>query len=84
MAILDYVSQTAQNVSVTYADMPAGVTLVFHNRTSGADTPAQNGALAAGSGSADIPIAQLPAGQYRLRAQQGRQYLAETVAFYIN
>jgi hypothetical protein len=83
MPILNYVSQTAQSVNVTYADMPAGAALVFHNETSGTDVPAQNGALAAGSGSADIAIPQLVAGQYRLRAQHGREYLAETVKFYI-
>jgi hypothetical protein len=84
MPILDYVRQTAQSVSVTYADMPAGVAIVFHNETSGADTSAQNGALAAGSGSADIAIPKLPGGQYRLRARHGGQYVAETVKFYIN
>ena len=84
MAILNYVKQTAQSISVTYADMPAGAAAVFHNEMSGADTPAQNGALPAGSGSADVAIPQLSGGQYRLRAQEGGQFLAETVKFYIN
>jgi len=84
MARLTYVKQTAQSVSVTYADMPAGAALVFHNETSGADTAAQNAALAAGSGSAEVAIPKLPGGQYRLRAEEGKQYLAETVAFYVN
>jgi hypothetical protein len=83
MPILNYVRQTPQSVSVTYTDMPAGAAVVFHNQTSGTDTPAQNGALAPGSGSADIAIPKLPGGQYRLRAQQGGQYVAETVKFYI-
>jgi hypothetical protein len=47
VAILNYVSQTAQSVKVTYADMPTGTAVVFHNETSGADTPVQNGALGA-------------------------------------
>jgi hypothetical protein len=84
MPVLNYVRQTPQSISVTYADMPAGVAVVFHNETSGADTPAHNGALAQGSGSADIAIPKLPGGQYRLRAQQGGQLVAETVKFYIN
>ena len=84
MAILNYVRQTAQSVSVTYVDMPAGAGAVFHNETSGTDTPAQNGALGPGSGPADIAIPKLPGGQYRLRAQQGGQFVAETVKFYIN
>jgi hypothetical protein len=83
MAILNYVAQSAQSVSVTYADMPTGAAVVFHNEMSGADTPAQNGGLPAGNGSADIAIPQLPGGQYRLRAQQNGQFLAETVKFYI-
>jgi hypothetical protein len=84
MPILNYVKQTAKSVSVTYADMPAGAAVVFHNETSGTDTAAQNGALAAGGGSADIAIPKLPGGQYRLRAQQGGQLIAETVKFYVN
>ena len=84
MPVLNYVSQTGQSVSVTYTDMPADIAVVFHNETSGANTPAQKGALAAGSGSADIAIPKLPGGQYRLRAQQGGQFVAETVKFYIN
>jgi hypothetical protein len=83
MPILNYVRQTAQSVSVTYTDMPAGAAAVFHNQTSGANTPAQNGALGPGSGSADVAIPKLPGGQYRLRAQQGGQFVAETVKFYI-
>jgi hypothetical protein len=84
MAVLDYVSQTAQSVSVTYTGMPADVAVVFHNETSGADTPAPDGALAAGSGSADIAIPTVPDGQYRLRAQQSGQFVAETIKFYIS
>jgi hypothetical protein len=84
MPILNYVKQTAQSVSVTYADMPAAVAVVFHNEASGADTPADNGALGQGSGSVDIAIPKLAGGQYRLRAQQGGQFVAETVKFYIN
>jgi hypothetical protein len=84
MTTLNYVSQTAQSVSVSYVDMPAGAVLVFRNETSGTDTPAQGDALAAGNGSAEIAIPEVPAGRYRLRALQDRKYLAETVPFYIN
>jgi hypothetical protein len=56
MPVLNYKSQTAQSVSLTYADIPAGAAVVFHNETSGADVPAHRGTLAAGSGSADIAI----------------------------
>ncbi len=53
--------------------------------TSGAKTPSQGNALC-GDGSADIPInPELPAGQYYLLAQsQAGEYLAQTVAFYID
>ena len=57
MPALNYVSQTPQSVSVTYTDMPAGADVVFVNQVSGAQTPAQSGALGTGgSGSAEIPI----------------------------
>ena len=86
MPVLDYVSQTAGSVRVTYADMPRGTEVVFVNTTSGAKTPSQSNALSnGGSGSADIPIdPSLPAAGYYLLAQRPEgQYLAQTVTFYI-
>jgi hypothetical protein len=83
MPALTYVGQTAQSVSVTYTDMPTGAETVFVNDTSGAKTPAANVALS-GSGSADISVPGLSAGQYHLQAQKAGQYLARTVKFYIN
>ncbi|HTC05394.1 MAG TPA: hypothetical protein VK749_18455 [Xanthobacteraceae bacterium] len=84
MPSLNYVNQTPKGVSVTYADMPAGVDVVFVNQVSGAKTPSQGSALSAGgSGSAEIPIPGLAAGQYYLLAQNSGQSVAQTVMFYI-
>jgi hypothetical protein len=87
MPRLDYVSQTAQNVSVTFTDMPANTELVWVNTTTGTKTPSQRNPLSnGGSGSAQIPIdPNLPAGSYDLLAQdqQTKQYIAQTVKFYI-
>ncbi len=85
MPTLDYVSQTPQNVSVTYTDMPAAANLVFMDQVSRAQTPAQSGALATGGdGSAEIPIPDLEPGQYYLLAQASGNYIAQTVPFYVN
>ena len=85
MPILDYVSQTATSISITYADMPANAQLVFVNDTTGAQTPSPSNALGAGgSGSADIAIPSLPGGKYHLLAQSGGQPIAETVPFYLS
>jgi hypothetical protein len=85
MPALNYVSQTPQSVSVTYLDIPAAANLVFIDQVSGAQTPAQSGALVAGGdGSADIPIPDLDKGQYYLLAQASGNYVAQTVPFYIN
>jgi hypothetical protein len=85
MPALNYVSQTPQNVSVTYTDMPAAANLAFIDQVSGAQTPAQSDALAAGGdGSAEIPIPDLGRGQYYLRAQVSGNFIAQTVTFYVN
>jgi len=84
MPRLDYVSQTATEVSVTYADMPPKTEVVFVNTTSAAKTPSQSPPLS-GSGTANIPIPKLAPGQYYLLAQdQAGERLAQTVPFYIN
>ena len=84
MPRLIYVSQTANSVSVTFDEMPANAQVVFVNDTTGAKTPAQGNALAAGgNGSADIAIPSLPGGKYHLQAQSGGQNIANTVAFYL-
>lgn len=82
MTTITYVGQSANSVSVTYAEMPAGADVVFVNQTSGAKTPA-GGALG-GDGSAEIPIPDLKSGQYHLLAQKSGQRLAQTVSFYLN
>ena len=88
MPRLDYVSQTAKNVSVTYADMPTNTEVVWVDTTTGTKTPSQSDAFRkGGSGSADIPIdPNLPAAGYYLLAQDGKtkEYIAQTVQFYIN
>jgi hypothetical protein len=85
MPALNYVSQTAQSVSVTYTDMPAAANLAFIDQVSGAQTAAPSGALAAGgNGVAEIPIPDLAKGQYYLLAQVSGTYVAQTVPFYIN
>ena len=84
MPRLTYVSQTANSINVTYADMPASAQIVFVNDTSGTQTQSQSNALAAGgSGSADIAIPGLPGGKYHLLAQSDRQSIAQTVPFYL-
>ena len=54
MARLNYVSQTKQSVTVSYADLPPGVALAFVNDISGAKTSATSDAVKGGSGSSDI------------------------------
>lgn len=83
MTTLNYVSQSAKSISVTYADMPADAEVVFVNQTSGTQTPAAGGALS-GDGSADIPIPDLKGGEYHLLAQKSGQPLAQTVNFYLS
>jgi hypothetical protein len=84
MARLTYMGQTSKNISVTYADMPANAQAVFVNDTSGAETPAQSSALAAGgNGSAEIAIPSLSGGKYHLLAQSDGQSIAQTVPFYL-
>jgi hypothetical protein len=84
MPRLTYVSQTANSISVTYADMPASAKLVFVNDTSGSQTPSQGNALTGGSGSADVAIAGLSGGKYHLLAQSDGQNIAQTVPFYLS
>ena len=83
MTTITYVGQSANSVSITYTDVPAGAEVVFVNQTSGAKTPAA-GAASSGNGSADIPVSGLKGGQYHLLVQQSGQPLAQTVNFYLN
>lgn len=78
MPRLTYVSQTANSISVTYADMPASAKLVFVNDTSGSQTPSQGNALT------DVAIAGLSGGKYHLLAQSDGQNIAQTVPFYLS
>ena len=85
MPRLTYVSQTANSISVTYADMPAGAQVAFVDDTSGALTQSPSNALAAGgSGAADVAIPSLPGGKYHLTAQSDGQSIAQTVPFYLS
>lgn len=83
MTTITYVSQSADSVSVTYKDVPAGAEVAFVNQTSGTKTAAAGAALS-GNGSADIAIPDLKGGQYHLLVQQSGQPLAQTVNFYLN
>jgi hypothetical protein len=83
MGLLNYVSQTKQDVSVNFAEMDAGTVVVFVNQVSG--KPIASPAFAVdGKGAIDIPIAaDLPTGQYYLLARNANKYVAQTVMFYI-
>jgi hypothetical protein len=83
MARLNYVSQTKQSVTVSYTDLPPGVALAFVNDISGAKTSATSDVVKGGSGSSDISISGLPAGEYHLLAENDGVDLAQTVKFYI-
>ena len=84
MPALNYVSQTPTGVSVSYTDMPEGTTIVFVNKVSGKNTPAQSSALSkGGSGSTEIPSSGISSGEYYLQAQNSGQSIAQTVTFYI-
>jgi hypothetical protein len=84
MPTLNYVSQTPHGVSVTYTDMPAGATVVFVNKVSGKNTPAQGNALSkGGSGSTEISSSGVSSGEYCLQAQNSGHSVAQTVTFYI-
>jgi hypothetical protein len=83
MARLTYVSQTPQSVTVSYADLPAGVAITFVNDESGAKTAATSDAVKGGSGSSTISTSGLAAGEYHLMAENDGAELAQTVKFYI-
>jgi len=83
MPRLTYLSQTANSISVTYADMPGSAQIVFVNDTSGAQTLSQSNTLSAGDGTADIAIPSLASGKYHLSAQSNGQSIAQTVPFYL-
>lgn len=83
MPRLNYVTQSPENVSVAYAEMPSGAEILFVNKTSGEKIrPSNSDALTkGGNGSADIAIPDHHSGDYFLLAQNGGEYLAQTVAF---
>lgn len=83
--MFNYVSQTADGVTLEYSDMPAGAEIIFVNKTSGDKTPVQGSPLSAGNGVATIAIPALAAGEYYLLAQTSDgQYIAQTVVFHID
>jgi hypothetical protein len=79
MALVNYVTQTADKVSVDYFDLEAGTEMFFVART-GKNIPAA--AVLVGSGSTDIPINTLPSGDYYLQARNAGKWAAQTVMFY--
>jgi len=83
---LNYVSQTKQNVTIQYANMPPKTRLIFVNNTSREQTY-PNLSLVKGSGSAKVPInPDMASGAYYITAQDTKtqQYVAQTVVFYID
>jgi hypothetical protein len=84
---IEYIDQTAGSVNFTFADLPAGVEVVYVDSTSG-DVRAASPVYAisqGGAGSASIAIdAQTPRNCYLLvRDQSGKHYIAQTIKFYI-
>ena len=82
-AALNYTGQTAQNVSVTYVNLPANTNILFVDEISGAIFLPS--ATVSGSGSLVISLATLPSGpgQYYLLAQEAGGWVAQTVMFYV-
>lgn len=79
MAIVNYVKQTADKVSVDYFDLELGTEMIFVAPT-GKIFPAA--AVLVGSGSITIPIDALPSGDYYLQARNAGKFAAQTVMFY--
>ena len=80
-ATLNYTSQTDQDVTVDYADLPTDTQIVFVDGTSGVQYTSQ-GVLVTGTGSLVLPFAGLPSGEYYVLAQQSGDWIAQTVNFY--
>ena len=79
MPIVNYVKQTPDKVSVDYLDLELGTELVFVDAPSGKKLPAA--AVLVGSGSLDIPIDNLPSGDYYLLARNAGKWAAQTLQF---
>jgi hypothetical protein len=82
-AALNYAGQTATNVTVVYANLPANTKIMFADEINGAfSLPV---ATVSGSGSLVVPLATLPPypGQYYLLAQEAGGWVAQTVMFYV-
>jgi hypothetical protein len=80
MAIVNYVKQTPDKVSVDYYDFELGTELVFVDAPSGKKITAA--AVLSGNGSLDIPMDNLPSGDYYLLARNAGKWAAQTVMFY--
>ena len=77
---LNYTGQTDVNVTVSYAELPAGTQLFYLNRTSGVKWAALV-PLVSGSGSMSIPMPSGP-GHFSVLAWEGGEWVAETIMFY--
>jgi hypothetical protein len=64
-----------------YFDLPANTKIVFVDQTSGTIVTSPS-SVVSGSGSLVMPLTGLVPGQYYLLAQQGSQWIAQTVVFY--
>jgi hypothetical protein len=84
----EYLLQTAGSISFNYRDMPANIEIALIDAATGVDTGTTPLALPFGGlGTVDFAIAPgLAGGAYYLlaRGQADKQYIAQTVTFYIN
>ncbi len=81
-----YVSEVANAIRVEYGDMPVGTEIILVNASWGSELPPPIALNQAGAGSRDIPFTASQVGGYYYflaRAQADKQYIAQTVAFYI-
>ena len=79
---INYTSQTAGTVSVSYFNLPANTQIFLLNQVNGAKSAALV-PLVSGSGSLGVPIPSAP-GQYHILAEQAGAWVAVTVMFYTN
>jgi len=78
---LNYASQSDVYVTVDYAGLPADTQLFLLNRVSGGKWAALV-PLVSGSGSMAVPLPSGP-GDYSVLAEQGGDWVAQTVTFYV-
>ena len=81
--IINYTGQTAQDVFVTFVDLPANTQIVIVERISGTIASAP-GFTVNGSGSLNVPLVGLIPGDYYVLARLASSvWIAQTVVFYV-